>query len=103
MLARGESGVLGGLFAEMQKLPQLIAKCRKHLVLGFADPSGRSSCRTGLHKEFNQEPAKWPCAVYGKAISNPVDDENLYNQSLRSIGFSQCPREYPSVCPANEE
>jgi hypothetical protein len=58
MLARGESGVLGGLFAEMQKLAQLIAKCRKHLVLGFADPSGRASFRTGLHKEFDQEPAQ---------------------------------------------
>jgi hypothetical protein len=52
MLARGESGILGGLFAEMQKLAQLVAKCRKHLVLGFADPSGRASFRTGLHKEI---------------------------------------------------
>jgi hypothetical protein len=40
----------GGLFAEMQKLAQLIAKCRKDLVLGFAEPSGRASFRTGLHK-----------------------------------------------------
>jgi hypothetical protein len=58
MLAWGESGVLGGLFAEMQKLAQLIAKCRKDLVLGFAEPSGGASFRTGLHKVFDQEPAK---------------------------------------------
>jgi hypothetical protein len=50
--ARGEPGVLGGLFAEMQRLPQLIANCRKHLVLGFAGPSGWASFRTGLHKEI---------------------------------------------------
>jgi hypothetical protein len=43
----------------MQKLAQLIAKCRKHLVLGFAEPSGRASFRTGLHKEFDQGPAKF--------------------------------------------
>jgi hypothetical protein len=58
MLAWGESGVLGGLFAEMQKLTQLIAKRRKQLVLGFAEPSGRASFRTGLHKEFDQESTK---------------------------------------------
>jgi hypothetical protein len=42
----------------MQKLAQSIPKCRKHLVLGFAEPIGRASFRTGLHKEFDQEPAK---------------------------------------------
>src|ERR1700736_800112 len=65
----------------MQKLTQLIAKCRKHLVVGFARASGAPSFGAGWHKQIRVTNLEnlWPLDLYHRAISNAVDSENPYS------------------------
>src|SRR5215469_12948719 len=43
MLPRSQTGKMGRILAEFQKLSKVIAKCRQHLILGFCEARPTSS------------------------------------------------------------